>query len=193
VLVEAEVEGRGDGAPAATLAALETALGEAGDRGALVDAVVATTPKKARELWSLREDVSESLHRAHPHKFDVALPVSRVAAILAPWRAIVQRELPGAQALAFGHVGDGNLHLNVIPPRDLEDAELSARLHALEQATYGLVRDEGGSISAEHGIGLLKREWLPYRRTPGEIAIMRGIKSVLDPHGLFNPGKIFAP
>jgi FAD/FMN-containing dehydrogenase len=193
VLLEAEVEGRGVDAPQATVAAVEAALVEAGDRGALVDAVVATTPKQARDLWSLREDVSESLHRAHPHKSDVAVPVSRVAAILAPWRAIVARELPGAEALAFGHVGDGNLHLNAIPPAGLASSELAARLHALDEAVYALVRDEGGSISAEHGIGLLKREWLHYRRTPTEIAMMRAIKSALDPGGLFNPGKIFAP
>jgi FAD/FMN-containing dehydrogenase len=193
VLIEAEVEGRGVDAPEATVAAIEAALIEAGDRGALVDAVVATTPKQARELWSLREDVSESLHRSHPHKSDVALPISRVAAILAPWHAIVARELPGAEPLVFGHVGDGNLHLNVIPPKTLETSELATRLRALDDAVYGLVRDEGGSISAEHGIGLLKREWLHYRRSPTEIAMMRAIKAVLDPHGMFNPGKIFPP
>jgi FAD/FMN-containing dehydrogenase len=164
-------------------------LGEAAAAGEIVDAVVATTTAQARDLWSLREDVSESLHRHHPHKSDISVPIARVPELAAKWRSLVAQALPGAQALSFGHVGDGNLHLNVLPdpaapPTDAQYEDYDAR-------TYALVASTGGSISAEHGIGLLKRSHLHHRWGHAELAMMRAIKRALDPDGLFNPGKIF--
>jgi FAD/FMN-containing dehydrogenase len=163
-------------------------LEQAAVAGEILDATVATTATQARELWSLREDVSESLHRHHPHKSDVSLPIARVAEFAAKWRELVATALPGARALSFGHVGDGNLHLNVLP--DPAAPPTAAQWADYDARTYALVASTGGSISAEHGIGLLKRAHLHHRWGPAELATMRAIKRALDPDGIFNPGKI---
>jgi FAD/FMN-containing dehydrogenase len=159
----------------------------------VVDATVAHNEARARELWAWREDISESLHPHTPHKADVAVPIRQVVAFLRRWRSVVGEALPDIEALAFGHVGDGNLHLNLLRPPELEHAAFLARCHAFDPLLYGLVREHGGSVSAEHGIGLLKREYLGHTRSAREIALMRTIKQVFDPLGLLNPGKIFMP
>jgi FAD/FMN-containing dehydrogenase len=190
-LVEIEVEGQGGAARDETLERLTDCLGEAQDAGEISDAVVAGTPQQERDLWALREGVSESLHRHCPHKADVALPVARVGDFVVKWRSLVERELPEVEAVVFGHIGDGNLHLNILKPEDMAFETFHARCHAFDEHTYGLVESMDGSISAEHGIGLLKRDHLHYSRSETEIAMMRAIKQALDPRGLFNPGKIF--
>ncbi|HEY8375738.1 MAG TPA: FAD-binding oxidoreductase, partial [Nannocystis sp.] len=191
VLVEVEVPVAGPAAREQTLGALEVCLGDAAEAGELDDAVLAATPAQARALWAYREDISESLHRHTPHKADIALPVARVRDFLAAWRPRVAERLPGIEALCFGHIGDGNLHLNLLRPADLPLPDFLARVHGFDDELYALIAAHGGSISAEHGVGLLKREHLHHTRSATEIAIMRGIKAVLDPTGLFNPGKIF--
>ena len=191
VLVEVEVPFPGPAAREHTEAALGDVLGAATEADEIHDALLAATPAQARGLWALREDISESLHRHTPHKADIALPVARVAEFLAAWRPAVAARLPEIEALCFGHIGDGNLHLNLLRPEGLELPEFLARVHDFDDETYALVQAHGGSISAEHGVGLLKREHLHYTRTPEELAIFRGIKAALDPRGMFNPGKIF--
>jgi FAD/FMN-containing dehydrogenase len=189
VLVEIEVPVAG--AVESTEAVLTELLGDATEAGEIDDARIAGTPAQARGLWALREDISESLHRHTPHKMDIALPVARVGEFLAAWRPAVAAGLPEIEALCFGHVGDGNLHLNLLRPADQELPAFLGRVHGFDDVTYALVQAHGGSISAEHGVGLLKREHLHYSRSPEELAIFRGIKAALDPQGLFNPGKIF--
>jgi FAD/FMN-containing dehydrogenase len=191
VLIEVEVPLPGAAAREHSEAALGDVLGAASEADEIDDALLAATPAQARGLWALREDISESLHRHTPHKADIALPVARVGEFLAAWRPAVAARLPEIEALCFGHIGDGNLHLNLLRPDDLELSEFLARVHAFDDETYALVQAHGGSISAEHGVGLLKREHLHYTRSPEELAIFRGIKAALDPRGLFNPGKIF--
>jgi len=191
VLVEVEVPLPGAAAREHTEAALGELLGAATEADEICDALLAATPAQARGLWALREDISESLHRHTPHKADIALPVARVGEFLAAWRPAVAAGLPGIEALCFGHIGDGNLHLNLLRPEGLDLPEFLARVHGFDDETYALVQAHGGSISAEHGVGLLKREHLHYTRSPTELAIFRGIKAALDPRGLFNPGKIF--
>jgi len=191
VLIEVEVPLPGASAREHSEAALGDVLGAASEADEIDDALLAATPAQARGLWALREDISESLHRHTPHKADIALPVARVGEFLAAWRPAVAARLPEIEALCFGHIGDGNLHLNLLRPDDLELSEFLARVHAFDDETYALVQAHGGSISAEHGVGLLKREHLHYTRSPEELAIFRGIKAALDPRGLFNPGKIF--
>jgi FAD/FMN-containing dehydrogenase len=189
-LVEVEVPTRGEAAREAVVDALAECLADAQDAGLVADAALAGTPQQARELWALREDVSESLHRHRPRKSDIAVPVAALPAFLAAWRELAARHVPEAEALVFGHIGDGNLHLNVLPPAGEPDARWPARAEAFEAETYALVHDHHGSISAEHGIGLLKREHLHLSRSPGELAMMRAIKHALDPDDLFNPGKV---
>jgi FAD/FMN-containing dehydrogenase len=191
VLVEVEVPVPGQPAAEQTQSDLESCLGDASEADEVSDAILAATPAQARGLWALREDISESLHRHTPHKADIALPVARVGEFLAAWRPAVAARLPDIEALCFGHVGDGNLHLNLLRPHDLELPAFLDRVHAFDDETYALVQAHGGSISAEHGVGLLKKSHLHYSRTPEEVAIFRGIKAALDPDNLFNPGKIF--
>jgi FAD/FMN-containing dehydrogenase len=142
-------------------------------------------------LWAWREDISESLHVHTPHKADVALPISSVTSFITRWREAVARELPEVEAVCFGHVGDGNLHLNLLRPRDWELSEFLTRCRGFDEHVYGLVEQFGGSISAEHGVGLLKRAHLLHTRSRREVELMRMIKKGLDPAGLFNPNKIF--
>ena len=191
VLVEVEVPVPGEPAREHTQSELAALLADAAEAGEVDDALLAGTPAQARGLWALREDISESLHRHTPHKLDIALPVAQVGEFLAAWRPAVAAGLPEIEALCFGHVGDGNLHLNLLRPAELELPAFLARVHGFDDHTYALVQAHGGSISAEHGVGLLKREHLHYSRSPEELAIFRGIKAALDPRGLFNPGKIF--
>lgn len=191
VLLEVEVQGHGESANEDTVDALTEVLADAQEAGEIVDAKVAGTPAQGRELWIWREDISESLHRHRPHKADVALPVAKVIEFLVRWRALVAAHLPEAEALAFGHVGDGNLHLNILQPPQWEHEAFLAKAKAFDEHTYGLVESFGGSVSAEHGIGLLKRDHLHHSRSEGEIAMMRAIKNALDPRGVFNPGKVF--
>lgn len=192
VLVEVEVEGRGEQAFDETFEALTEVLGQAQDVGEIEDAVVAGSGGEAKELWALREDISESLHRHRPHKADIAVPVSRGMEFAARWKELVAARLPGARALVFGHVGDGNLHLNLLPPPELPFEAFLEACHALDEETYALIESFSGSISAEHGVGLLKRAHLHRSRSPEEVAAMRAIKSALDPDSLFNPGKIWS-
>lgn len=186
VLFEAELASAEPAAEHELRERITAMLGDAAVAGEIDDATLASTTAHARELWALREDISESLHRHRPRRGDVALPVARVPEFLARWRPLAGRALPGARALVFGHVGDGNLHLNVLPGADTSAAALAA----YDELTYALVEELGGSISAEHGIGLLKREHLHRSRSDGELAMMRAIKHAIDPQGLFNPGKI---
>jgi FAD/FMN-containing dehydrogenase len=190
VLVEAEVEGPGGNAAELTADALSLCLADAQEAGVIDDAVVASTAAQARELWALREDISESLHRHRPHKADIAVPVARIIDFVQAWRPLQRQHMPDAEPVVFGHVGDGNLHLNLLPPPGADAGEFSARCKAFDEHTYALVERFGGSISAEHGVGLLKRAHLHYSRSAGQIEMMRAIKRALDPNGLFNPGKI---
>lgn len=191
-LIEVEAPEGSDAVVEATRDQLLEALAEAQESGVMADAVLAQTPAQARGLWSLREDISESLHRHTPFKADVALPVAEVAAFLRSFRARVAARLPEIPVLVFGHVGDGNLHLNLLRPEGLTIEVFLGCCHGFEDELFALVREHGGSISAEHGIGLLKRDHLHYSRSPLELSIMRGIKELLDPAGLMNPGKIFS-
>lgn len=172
---------------------LMLALADAQEAGEILDAVVAQTDSQASELWNWREEISESLHLHTPHKADVSIPIGTIAAFLQRWRSEVSNALPEVLALCFGHVGDGNLHLNLLRPEGWSLERFLERCHAFDDTAYGLVESFGGSVSAEHGIGLLKRNHLHHTRSAAEIEIMRGIKSVLDPKGLLNPGKIFTP
>jgi FAD/FMN-containing dehydrogenase len=166
-------------------------LGDATEGGEIDDAVVATSAAQARALWAWREDISEALYPHAPHKCDVSLPIVELPAFVARWRALVAARLARVPAVCFGHVGDGNLHLNLLRPLDEPHEAFHARCHAFDDELYALVRAHRGSISAEHGVGLLKRDHLHHRRTPRELELMRGIKQVFDPRGIMNPGKIF--
>lgn len=186
VLIEAELAGGVE--PTSLHERVGELLAAAAAAGEISDAVVATTAQQQQDLWALREDISESLHRHRPHKSDISLPIAGVPGFLGAWRALVAEALPGARALSFGHVGDGNLHLNVVPADGSEPT--TEQYAGYDARNYALVASARGSISAEHGIGQLKRAHLHHRWGPAELAAMAAIKRALDPSDLFNPGKI---
>jgi FAD/FMN-containing dehydrogenase len=183
VLVEAE---------AAVPDELERWLGEILEEGVVLDGTLAENLGRARALWELREGISESLSATGmPHKNDVALPIAELEGFVAELEGLFAREWPGFEICLFGHVGDGNLHVNVMKPDDMSKSDFLAHAHAADARMFELVRAHRGSISAEHGIGLLKKDFLHFSRTPEEIAVFRAIKRALDPKGLLNPGKVF--
>jgi FAD/FMN-containing dehydrogenase len=162
------------------------------DAGLATDATLAQSPAQAAELWALREGISESLSATgFPHKNDIALPIAALDAFCADAQALFAREYPDWELCLFGHIGDGNLHVNVMKPDGLTVDAFRARTAAADRDLFELVRTYRGSISAEHGIGLLKKPYLGYSRSPDELALLRAVKRALDPHGILNPGKIF--
>jgi len=169
-----EVDGASD-----PTAGLVDALDEC---GALVrDAVLCTDERERKRVWQLRERLTESVNaEGVPHKLDVAVPVARLGAFVSEVRAAVARAAPGSALYLYGHVGDGNLHVNVVGPPP-EDEVVDAAVLALSIAS-------GGTISAEHGIGVAKTAWLEADRGAADVAVMRAIKDALDPDGMLNPG-----
>lgn len=163
----------------------------------VLDGTLAQDRAQARALWALRESVSESLAATGtPHKNDIALPI----AALEPFTAELESTLAARwkhaggsfEICIFGHVGDGNLHVNVMKPDGMSMDEFLRHAAEADATTFELVRKHGGSISAEHGIGLLKKDALSFSRSPAELAVMRAIKHALDPKGILNPGKILS-
>ncbi|MEP7062137.1 MAG: FAD-binding oxidoreductase [Betaproteobacteria bacterium] len=187
VLVQAS-----DSAEGAALATqLEAALAAAVEREVAVDASIAQTLAQADALWALRENISEAQRREGPNiKHDIALPVSAIPRFLQEAEKLLRAALPGVRFVVFGHLGDGNLHYNLAAP---EGADADAFMHGTALANrivHDLVMAFGGSISAEHGIGQLKRLELAHYKTSLEISLMQKLKRALDPHDLFNPGKV---
>ncbi len=174
--------------------ALEAFTATLFEQGLVQDGVLAAHAQQAQELWSLRESISESLSgTGHPHKNDIALPIAGLEAFCAALDDVFTQRWPGFEICLFGHIGDGNLHVNVMKPDAMEKAEFLRHASESDRVMFELVRAHGGSISAEHGVGLLKKPYLGYSRSPAELAVMRAIKRALDPANLLNPGKVLDP
>jgi FAD/FMN-containing dehydrogenase len=172
--------------------ALDGWLGELLENDYVTDGTLAQSREQAAHLWSLREGISESLSATGlPHKNDVSLPIAELSSFCASLDRVFEERYPGWEICLFGHIGDGNLHVNVMKPDAMSKTEFLAHTHESDRAMFELVRAHKGSISAEHGIGLLKKEWLRYARSDAEIEIMKSLKRALDPNGILNPGKIF--
>lgn len=162
-------------------------------RDGVGDGTVAQSRQQGAELWELREGISESLSATGlPHKNDISIPVADVARFCDDVVALAAQRYPGWEVCLFGHVGDGNIHVNVMKPEAMSKDEFFRLTHEADEAIFELVRSYKGSVSAEHGIGLLKRDFLSYSRSPAEIEVFRGLKQTLDPGNLLNPGKILA-
>jgi FAD/FMN-containing dehydrogenase len=174
--------------------ALEAVLADAFEAGTVSDAVLSRSLAEAAELWRIREELPTLQGREGGSiKHDVAVPVARVPAFLAEATAAVLAIVPGARPMPFGHLGDGNIHFNVAQPAGTDRAAFLARTDEVNAAVHAVVRRHHGSISAEHGIGRLKRDLLPTVREAVEIDLMRAVKAALDPAGLLNPGRILPP
>ena len=172
---------------------LEAALGQALAQGLVDDAVIAHSLAQAQALWSLRENISEAQRlEGISVKHDIAVPVSRIPEFLERAQAMLLQAWPDIRIVAFGHIGDGNLHYNLSKPVELENKDFIARTPELNRKVHDLVAALGGSISAEHGLGQLKRDELVRYKSDVELDMMRAIKQALDPAGLMNPGKVLS-
>ena len=157
----------------------------------LEDAVMAESIAQSEELMALRDRVSETLSSHYTiHKNDLSVPVSSIPDFITKLHALLAVKYPDFRAAIFGHIGDGNLHVNILKNGTLSDQEFYQKCHQADREIFTLVKDFKGSISAEHGVGLLKRDFLNFSRSEQEIQLMHGIKLVFDPHGIMNPGKI---
>ena len=161
------------------------------EQGWVLDGVLSQSVAQAESLWRLREDISETISRWTPYKNDISTLTSNVPDFLAEVDAVVTEQYPDFEIVWFGHIGDGNVHLNVLKPDELSMAEFQERCGKVSTWVFDIVQKYGGSVSAEHGVGLLKKDYLHYSRSELEISMMREIKRVFDPQGIMNPGKIF--
>ena len=175
-------------------AAVERWLGEQMEAGAVTDGVIAASEVQAKKLWALRENISEAQKiEGISIKHDIAVPVSRIPDFLSAADAALAAAFPGIRVVAFGHVGDGNLHYNLSKPGAQDNAVFLASQAEVNRIVHDTVNALNGSISAEHGIGQLKRDEILRYKTATEIALMRTIRQALDPRGLMNPGKLPGP
>ncbi|APW42092.1 FAD-binding oxidoreductase [Rhodoferax saidenbachensis] len=171
--------------------ALQNTLGEAMEDGSVLDAVVAQSQAQARALWRIREATAEFPTHLAPINFDISLPLDQIDAFAEECVQALTARWPTQRSFRFGHLGDGNLHLTTDARSLAGGISLAEAEHAVEEIVYGLLAQRGGSVSAEHGIGLHKKPYLHVSRTPAELAAMRAIKQALDPLNLLNPGKVF--
>jgi FAD/FMN-containing dehydrogenase len=183
VLLETARESTGDDFAARFIMLHESAL--------ITDAVIAKNRSEANDLWRLRHSISESQKKEGASlKHDISVPVAEVGNFIRDAEAAVTKEVPGTRAVAFGHVGDGNIHFNLSQPKDWSAADFLEQRQRLASLVYDIVASCGGSISAEHGIGQAKREQLLHYRGETEIGLMKAVKAALDPKNIMNPGKV---
>ena len=170
---------------------MEAYLGEAMEKGLVLDAAIAQNEAQARAFWALRENHSEAQKREGPSiKHDISVSVSKIPTFMNEGLAAMKKALPECRPVPFGHVGDGNLHFNCQAPPGWDKPRFMAHDEAISGAVYDLVVGYGGSISAEHGIGRLKVDELAHYRSKIELDTMRSLKRALDPQNIMNPGKV---
>ncbi len=160
------------------------------ESGWVIDGTVSQNLTQAKALWRLREDISETISKYTPYKNDISVRVSKVPEFLAEVDALVGESYPDFEIIWFGHIGDGNVHLNILKPESLSEEEFFEKCGKVSNWVFEIVQRHNGSISAEHGVGLLKKPYLHYSRSKAEIAAMRAIKAVFDPANILNPGKV---
>ena len=161
------------------------------EQGWVLDGVMSQTQTQATNLWRLREDISETIAPFTPYKNDISVLITHVPAFIADIDAIVSSSYPDFEICWFGHIGDGNLHLNILKPANLSKDEFFDKCKVVNIKVFETVKKYNGSISAEHGVGMTKKDYLDYTRDPVEIGYLRELKKVFDPKGIMNPGKIF--
>ena len=172
-------------------AVLEDVLAQGMERGLVVDAAIADSLEQAKAFWRIRELFGEvQRHAGGSIKHDISVPVAAVPAFLKDADAAIAALIPGARPLPFGHLGDGNIHYNVTQPVGADKDEYLKHWDEVNAAVFAVVKKYGGSISAEHGIGVIKRDLLPSVKDPVAYDLMRSIKRMLDPKGILNPGKV---
>ena len=160
------------------------------EAGFIADGVISQSESQAADLWRYREGVSEAITPFTPYKNDLSVRISVVPAYLDDLDRLAQKQYPDFEVLWYGHIGDGNLHMNILKPENMSVEDFEEACGRVNPEVFALTREHHGSISAEHGIGLLKQPYLAYSRSRADIERMRGIKSVFDPLNIMNPGKL---
>jgi len=160
------------------------------EEGWIVDGTISQNSTQANNLWRLREDISETISKFTPYKNDISVKVSKVPQFLQEVDSLVTSAYPDFEIIWFGHIGDGNVHLNILKPESLAAEAFFEKCAKVSNLVFEIVEKHGGSISAEHGVGLLKKPFLHYSRSPAEMAYMKAIKKIFDPNNIMNPGKL---
>jgi glycolate oxidase subunit GlcD len=155
------------------------------------DGLLAQSEEQAKNFWRYRENIAESISKHSPYKNDIAVTIANVTPLLCELDKILHAKYPDWKVVWFGHIGDGNLHINILRPEGMAKEAFVQECQKVDESIFQTVAKYDGSISAEHGVGLTKKPFLKYSRSPAEIEIMRGIKKVFDPNNIINPGKIF--
>jgi FAD/FMN-containing dehydrogenase len=170
---------------------LEGILSEGQQKGLVLDATIADSLGQGKAFWRIREMFGEvQRHIGASIKHDVSVPVAAIPVFIEEVNAAVSKLIPGCRPLPFGHVGDGNIHYNVTQPEGADKEKFLARWDEVNAVVFAVVKKFGGSISAEHGVGVMKRDILPLYKDPVALELMRGLKRMLDPNGILNPGKV---
>lgn len=161
------------------------------EAGWVLNGVMSQNETQSRNLWRLREDISETIAKFTPYKNDISVLITYIPAFIADIDAIVQANYPDFEIVWFGHIGDGNLHLNILKPANLSKDEFFTKCQVVNKSVFEIVQKYDGSISAEHGVGMTKKPYLGYTRSQDEIDYLQAIKQIFDPNNIINPGKIF--
>jgi FAD/FMN-containing dehydrogenase len=170
---------------------MEEILAEGMERGLVTDATIAESMDQAKAFWRIREMFGEvQRHLGGSIKHDISVPIAAIPAFIEEANAAVVKLIPGARPMPFGHVGDGNIHYNVNQPPGADKAQFLTRWGDVNKVVFAVVKKYGGSISAEHGVGVMKRDLLPEYKDPVALDLMRSIKRLLDPNEILNPGKV---
>jgi len=184
--VLAEVEIKSTQEEESALSVFEACL----EQGLVNDGAVSQSETQAKNFWRLREDISESLAKYSPYKNDISVAISKVPAFMNDLDQVCSNAYPTWEVIWFGHIGDGNLHINILRPQGMSKEEFVKECRNVDPLVFKAVQKQAGSISAEHGVGLTKKSFLTYTKSPLEIELMRGIKKVFDPDLIMNPGKV---
>ncbi|MBE8221314.1 MAG: FAD-binding oxidoreductase [Bdellovibrionales bacterium] len=166
-------------------------LEESLEKELIVDGTISQNKDQDKLIWDLRENISESIHYRSPHKNDVAVRLSNLEEFIKDLQLLISLLPKNYELIYFGHIGDGNLHINLLKPDGESDESFMAAYKKLDLQIFDLIKKYKGSVSAEHGVGLVKKDYLQFSKTEEEINIMKQIKKIFDPNNILNPGKIF--
>jgi FAD/FMN-containing dehydrogenase len=182
-----ELENESEASLEAAMSLFEQGL----ESGWLTDGILSQSAQQAQDIWRLREDITEATSSWQPYKNDVSVRISKVPDFLTQVDEVLKSEYPTFKTVWFGHIGDGNLHINILKPESMSGEEFIKNCHHVDKILFKKIEAFGGSVSAEHGVGLTKKPYLQHTRSTEEIAYMRAIKKAFDPDNILNPGKIF--